>query len=73
MRQRTGRTDDVVQHVVRVRFAKILGQLALDVIGVLMEMVKNRAVENEGFQSAGPLPEHLEKRLPKIKSKRLRA
>ena len=61
------RVDDGVEHVIRVRRGKVLGKLALDVIGVLMQMMKNRAVEDERLERGRPRPEYLSKSLPKIK------
>src|SRR5687767_9677442 len=65
--------DNLVQHVVGVRFGKIPAKLALDIIGMLVKMMKHRAVEDEGFQRARPLPEDLQKRPPEIPPERLRA
>ena len=61
------RVDDSVENIIRVRRGKVLGKLALDVIGVLMQMMKNRAVEDERLERGRPLPQYLPKSLPKIK------
>ena len=65
--------DDLIQHVVGVRRGKIVGELALDVIGVLIEVLKHRAVEDKRLDRARSLPKDLEKRLPKINPDPLRA
>ena len=61
------RVDDGVEHVIRMRRGKVLGKLALDVTGVLMQMMKNRAVEDERLERGWPLPQYLPKSLPKIR------
>jgi hypothetical protein len=68
--RRTIRIDDSVENIIRVRRAKVLGKLALDVIGVLMQMVKNRTVEDERLERGRSLPEYLPKSLPKIEPDR---
>lgn len=65
--------DDFIEDIVGVSRGKIPSKLVMNVIGMLVEMMKHRAVEDKRFQRGGPLPKYLPKRPPEIKPESLGA